>query len=167
MNNTDVTEIISNLWLGNVKISKDINFIKNHNIQYTITIMKNNNITPTQNHLIIPITDKMSCTLNMNPIYDKTSEFINNALKNNVGILVHCKNGHHRSASVIASFMIKYLKTSYHSAVNFIHFLRPLALRRKTCVGHKLFDYYLYVNNKKCDRLCYVYNNIYLCECNK
>lgn len=149
-NEKDVNEIIPNLWLGNCKAAYDKGFLMKYNIKYIITIMENfeepfrlNCIT----YFIIPMNDKKLCSKNMINIFESTTDFIFKALKENSPILVHCKRGHHRSASVIAAYLIKYLKINYVVAINYINFLRPYALIRDTCMSKGLYEYYLYLNN--------------------
>lgn len=165
----DVSEVIPNLWLGNVKAAYNKNFLEKYKIKNILTIMDNfdnNKKFNTIKYLIIPIKDKHSCNTNMIKIFDISTLFIYNSLKNNEGILVHCKQGHHRSASLVVAFLIKYLKTDYQRALQYIKYLRPCAVRRNTCMSNNLFTYYLHINNiQSCDVKCGVDNNIYSCKC--
>ena len=63
-------------------------------------------------------------------------------------ILVHCKRGHHRSGAIIASFLIKYLHLDYDSAVKYINYLRPYAMRRETNMSKHLYAYHLLISNR-------------------
>ena len=165
----DVNEIIPNLWLGNCKAAYDKGFLFKYNIKNIITIMDNfdeqfrfSHIT----YLIIPLSDKNICSKNVFNIFESTNEFIDNSLKCNNPILVHCKRGHHRSASIIAAYLIKYLNINYNVAINYINYLRPLALRRDTCISRGLFSYYLMVNNiKNCEIMCFNHNGKFNCKC--
>ena len=138
----DVDEIIPRLWLGNYKAAYNKNFLEKYQIKHILTIMdsfdynyKYNNI----NYLIIPLKDKQTCPIiNM---FEITNEFIYNALKKKENILIHCKKGHHRSASVVAAFLIKYLEVDYDSAVMYINHIRPCSLRRDTCMTGHLLNY--------------------------
>lgn len=164
---SDVNEIIPNLWLGNYKAAYSKEFLDNYNIKNIITIMdtfdnryKYNNI----NYLCFPLKDEDTCILD--DIFEKTNEFIYNVLKNNEKVLVHCKKGHHRSASIIAAFLMKYLEVDYMAAILYINHLRPCALRRDTCMTNNLFKYHLKLNNiKHCNRVCKSCNNIFYCQC--
>lgn len=166
----DVDEVIPNLWLGNIKSAYNKDFMDKYNIKYVLTIMdsfddkyKYNDIT----YLVVPIKDVNSCSRNMNEIFDISTLFILNALQNNIGILVHCKKGHHRSASIVAAFLIKYLKVNYISSMAYINYLRPCALVRKTCMADNLFSYYTHINNiNDCNKSCGLYKNVYACKCN-
>ncbi|ARF11356.1 dual specificity phosphatase [Klosneuvirus KNV1] len=142
----DVNEVIPNLWLGNCKSAYNHSFLKKYNIKYIITIMdefdekfKYNDI----NYLVIPLKDSDICYIDMFPIFEKTSKFINYALKNNKGVLVHCKNGHHRSAAIVAAFIIKRSNIDYHLAISYIKKLRPCAFKDRKCITEWLHKYYL------------------------
>lgn len=170
-NEKDVNEIIPNLWLGNLKSAYDKQFLDNYKIKNILTVMdefdndyKYNDIT----YLVIPIKDEDTCDKNMINIFDVATLFIFNALKSNESILVHCKKGHHRSAAIVAAFLIKYLKIDYYSSLMYLNNLRPYALVRKTCMSDNLFKYYLHINNIKiCNKLCGIKNRIYACKCTK
>ena len=143
----DVNEIIPNLWLGNYKAAYDKNFLKKYNIKYIVSIMDNfNNNYRYDNiaYLFIPVTDEDVCKLNMIDIFNITTNFISNGLNKNKGVLVHCKQGHHRSASIIAAFLFKHLNMNYTKVINYIRAIRPYALRRNTCISKKMYEYYLY-----------------------
>lgn len=164
----DVNEVIPNLWLGNVKSAYDKSFLDKYNITNVLTIMTDfdnryryNGI----NYFVIPIKDENSCTVNMIGIFDMSTQFIFDALRRKEGILVHCKQGHHRSAAIVAGFLIKYLRVAYLSAILYINYLRPCALVRKTCMSDNLFNYYLYLNNIKCEKVCGFFGGVYICKC--
>lgn len=142
----DVNEVIPNLWLGNLKSAYNFDFLNKYNIKYVITIMdefdenyRYNNI----NYMNIPLKDANICSIdNLFPLFDKTSKFINYALKNNKGILVHCKNGHHRSAAIVSAYLIKNKNIDYNVATSYIRKLRPCALRDRKCITEWLQRYY-------------------------
>lgn len=143
----DVNEIIPNLWLGNFKAAYDRQYLKAYNIRYIVSIMDNfdkryqyDGIT----YLFIPVTDEDTCNANMNNIFEATTKFILTSLHANQGVLVHCKQGHHRSASIVAAFLFQYLNITYATAINYIRKIRPCALRRPTCIQKKLYEYYVY-----------------------
>jgi len=144
----DYNQIVPNLWLGNCKSACNNNFIKKNNIKHIICIM------PKQmqhfNHIKyinIPIKDNNTCDINLQYFFDNITDYIKNCIINNEAVLVHCKRGHHRSATVIAAFLIKYLKIDYITAIYYINYLRPCALRRETCMGNELYKFYLRNNN--------------------
>lgn len=148
----DVDEIIPRLWLGNYKAAYNKNFLEKYQIKHILTIMDFFDLNYKYDdidYLIIPLKDKQTCSISN--MFEKTNEFIYNALKKEENILIHCKKGHHRSASIVAAFLIKYLEIDYNSAVMYINHIRPCSLRRDTCMTQHLLNY-----SKKLDK----YNSI-------
>lgn len=141
----DVNEILPGLWLGNYKSALNLDFINKFNIKNIINITKD---VPTPFPLIkylhIPYDDIDTCGKNLNATFDKTTELIYSTLSKGNGILVHCQRGHHRSASVVAAFLIRYLKIDYFDALKYINAIRPCALKRKSCMVLGLYSYYLH-----------------------
>ena len=98
-NEKDVSEIIPGLWLGNSKSAESRKFIEKYQIKYIINVTKeipnffeNDGIT----YLKIPINDSDVCNIDIDHLFNDSYNFILNALKQNLPILVHCKKGHHR-----------------------------------------------------------------------
>jgi len=162
----DVDEIIPGLWLGNIRSAQDKNFLGKYNIKYIIRLVeekpinKNNNII----YYHFSIKDVNMCN-NLNKFFDITNKIIqDNIHKGN--ILVHCKQGHHRSGTVVAAYLIKRFNLEYKDAVFYINYIRKCALRRDTCMGYGLYEYYLYLKNKTCQNItCKDVNTYYLCSC--
>lgn len=142
----DVNEVVPGLWLGNCNSAYNHEFLNQYNIKYVISIIdkfderfRYNNI----NYMIIPVKDTAICQLDMIPLFDTTSNLIKHALKKNKGVLVHCKNGHHRSATLVAAYLIRDLNMSYESSIAYIKTLRPCALRDRKCILEWLKRYYI------------------------
>lgn len=160
----DVNEIVHGLWLGNLKSAYDKGFLYNYKIKHILTLYEDFDYTKKYkgiNYLIIPIRDKDMCNnVDTNiKLFEQTSEFIYNALKNKENILVHCKKGHHRSGAAVAAFLIKYYKFEYENAIKYINKIRPCALRRDKCMSNDLFKYYLQIKNiKNCNITCQKYD---------
>lgn len=163
----DVDEIIPNLWLGNLKSSSNKNFIDQYKIKNIMSVMNNHHLVQKYdniNYLTIPIRDKYVCDINLNKMLNYTCEYISDCLKNKNPILIHCKNGHHRSGVIVAAFLIKYLNMDYISAVKYINNIRPLALRRDTCMNNHLFEYSEHLKNKICkNKKCNINGYFYCC----
>jgi len=165
----DVNEIIPNLWLGNVKSAYDQAFHSKYNIKYIISVFdefdetkRNKNV----NYILYPIKDSQLCEVDLTHLFKSTGKIIQKALGENNGVLVHCKRGHHRSASVVVAFLIDHLKVDYKTAVKYINKLRPCALRRDSCIGKELYRYYLQINNQKCQNIkCMQEESYNICKC--
>jgi len=143
----DVDLIIPNLWLGNKHAALDENFIRTKNIKYIVNVSDGIHCPfsfITYYH--IPIKDKRMCSeASRHVMYtyiDTALEFITKGLRENVGVLVHCRKGHHRSANIVLLFLMKYLKIGYIPGIIYINNIRPYSLRRNTCVNKWIIDYY-------------------------
>jgi len=139
----DVTEILPNLWLGNYKSSINKNFLIKYNIKCIIRVLPEKlPVYKNIEYINIPLKDKHICNKNINDIFRKCNNIIDNYLKKNQGILVHCKRGHQRSASVIASYIFKKYNLKINDVILYIKERRPLAFSRKTCFLENLLHYY-------------------------
>lgn len=143
----DVDLIIPNLWLGNKKAALDENFIRSNNIKYVVNVTDGIHC-PFQfvTYYHIPIKDKKMCNDELKKVMysyiDTALEFILKGLREHVGVLVHCRKGHHRSANIVLLFLMKYLKIGYIPGIIYINNIRPFSLRRNTCVNKWIIDYY-------------------------
>ncbi|ARF09468.1 dual specificity phosphatase [Indivirus ILV1] len=160
----DVNEIISGLWLGNIKSAYDRGFLYNYKIKHILTLYEefdNSKKYNGINYFIIRIRDKDMCNGNTLDMFEQTNQFILQALKRKENILVHCKKGHHRSGAAVAAFLIKHCKYDYENAIQYINKLRPCALRRDKCMSNDLFKYSLLlkgINIKDCNIQCQKYD---------
>jgi hypothetical protein len=159
LNENDVDLIIPNLWLGNKKAALDESFINSSNIKYIVNVTDGihcpfHYIT----YYHIPIKDKKMCeSKSRNTMYiyiDYAMDFILNGLRENVGVLVHCRKGHHRSANIVLIFLMKYLNIGYIPGTIYINNIRPYALKRNTCVNKWIINYYRkYINEKQIEKV--------------
>ena len=185
----DVDEIVPNLWLGNYESSNSVEFLENNNIRYIIRLVKEFEFDPRDQKIIkdkniivtdfgfiyhrngctyyhFPIADSDMCYKNMNQLFEQTNNIICKKLKNRDKILVHCKKGHHRSATVVGAFLIKHLGIDYIETVIYINSIRKCALRRDACMVHGLFKYFMKINNIECEKIdCFKKDSYYVCSC--
>ena len=146
MSENSADEIIPNLWLGNSMSALNWVFVCKNKIQYIVNIT--NDVPCIFNcvkYLQWAIRDQDICgkCLDLVEIIDRIVDFIHYGLRQNMGVLVHCKEGHHRSASMIMAYLIKYHSFSYHQSRQYIRSKRPSALKRTTCVMDGVQSYYL------------------------
>lgn len=138
-------EIIPRLFLGNYQASLDKNFLEKNNIKYIIRVIPefHNLMFYNVKYIHVPMKDDLICGYQLDGLFNFISDLIYNILVNtNSSILIHCKKGHHRSANMVAAFLIKYRGYSFNEAFNHINKIRPCALRRETCIGIELNKYY-------------------------
>lgn len=115
-----VSEIIPNLWLGNIIISKNKAFYDEHDIKIVINCSKDIpfycNYTK---NIRIPVDDNLKKE-EIDRLYkylDVTSDYINKQLLKNIPILVHCYAGKQRSASIISAYLMKYASMSLKDSI--------------------------------------------------
>uniref|UniRef100_A0A6C0CCD6 Tyrosine specific protein phosphatases domain-containing protein n=1 Tax=viral metagenome TaxID=1070528 RepID=A0A6C0CCD6_9ZZZZ len=129
----NATHILNNIWLGNMEAACDFNFVTKNKI---MDIM---NVTPDgfDNFGFItyhryPIKDE---NINKNLAHralDTGAAIIHKCVRENRPILIHCKRGHHRSATIIMYYLMKYLSFDLSQAIIFIKRKRPKSFRRVT-----------------------------------
>jgi len=148
----NATQIIKNLWVGNYYAALDLEFLHKNNIQYIL------NITPDIpcvhkhiHYLRFGIHDyqlRYQC-VSIETI-DRLVQFIQNGIDNNFGVLVHCKHGHHRSASIILAYLLKHKSLSFDEGCQYIRYKRPQALMKWKYLLIYVYYYYLCINRHMC-----------------
>jgi len=68
------------------------------------------------------------------------ADIIDYAQKMGKAILVHCKRGHHRSASIVVFYLMKYQGMSLVDAICMVKAKRPTAFARETCLLRTLIQ---------------------------
>jgi hypothetical protein len=126
--------IINGIWLGNYNAANDFNFIINNKIKYIINACDiiSNNFSSVK-YLSFPMSDNDICQKNFFKMIIKAAAIINKAISENYSVLIHCKRGHHRSASIVTYYLMMYHNLSLLNAVKLIKNIRPTAFRRISC----------------------------------
>ena len=109
-----VNEIIPNLYLGDLRGALE------NREQFDIIINLSQH-TYTTNCFIYDINIDDNPGVNIIEYVEKCIPIIENGLKENKKILVHCLAGKSRSASIIIGYLIKIQNLNYESAVKFIN----------------------------------------------
>lgn len=138
----DANLIINNIWLGNQIAAHDLNFVTSKFIKNVINVSDDvPNKFDFLDYYSCSIKDSDTCYKNIINVLEKGAEIINYSVKNNNKILVHCKRGHHRSASIVAFYLMKYHNMSLIDAIYVIKNSRPTAFRRINCMMQSLINY--------------------------
>lgn len=133
----NATRITNNIWLGNYKSGYDYNFLKNNNIKYVINVTPDYNKKFKEiNYIDIPIKNKIEYSDILKSYIQPSFLFIDNAVNNNYNVLIYCKRGHKRSATILVYYLTKKYNLSIDNAKNYIRNLRPLALHSKLNIEH-------------------------------
>lgn len=119
------SQITKNIWLGNRYDAIDDDFLRSNNIRYIINAT--NDIITLSNTITyrIPIINHKTFIEQNLYNYEKGVELIENILrKKNGNILIHCKKGHRRSASLVTAFLMKYYQMSFKNALYYVQHRR-------------------------------------------
>ena len=115
MKKNNLDNIIEKVWLGNYIAAEDFDDLKNKNIKKILTIMdesfpknKYEGITYKKINISDTIEENIICH------FGECLKFI----KGEDNILVHCKSGASRSATIVIAFIMWDKKMSYHNALN-------------------------------------------------
>jgi|SaaInlStandDraft_4_1057021.scaffolds.fasta_scaffold19712_1 protein-tyrosine phosphatase len=130
-------EIIPGLWLGN---------------QFSTTIFTGNSVLSIgcnpkksfDNHLKLSLKDSRDSDLKS--ILRDALKFIDNSLKSNNKILVHCKAGMNRSPAVVIAYLVIYKSYNIDDASQFVKIKKPSIQLHK----HYLNDIEEYLCTQNC-----------------
>ena len=104
---------------------------------------------PNITYFHVPIRDSKTCTgrhasrIDYQRIFRDLTGLIDQLLKLPGNTLVHCKRGHHRSAAVVAAYLVRFRGMTYDQAINYIKKFRPFALRKTSCIMNELYKFCL------------------------
>lgn len=130
------------LWLGNMNAAKNYDFIVGCGIKNIINVTTDiPNYFPFVEYLTLPIKDQDACRYNLLNVLEAGADYINKCISKNSSILIHCKRGHHRSASIIAYYLMKYRHYSLENAILLIKSYRATTFRKMTCILKILIKY--------------------------
>jgi dual specificity phosphatase 12 len=118
-------EIIPGLYLGNVQAATDEKLLKQHGITSVLSVVTFDVAVPKHilHHLRISMRDAPE--VDITPVIRKASGFINNALATNSKILVHCRMGKSRSATIVTAQVQKILNIGPRAAMKHVRSKRP------------------------------------------
>ena len=143
INDADI--IINNLWLGNYHSSVNKDFLIKNNIKLVINCSRNLDFLdiPETYKFRIDVHDDLSERTNM-IIYKNLNyviNLINKYLSKNQGVLVHCRAGMQRSATVIAGYLMKINKLNKEKLIKLIKSNRFIAFSPNANYGGLLSKY--------------------------
>ena len=143
MDESDVSEVIPGLWIGNVKSALNEQYREKRNISYIVDTTNKLNALNKLNYLNITVKDKNdNCYDNLTEIYDRTSNFIYEGMKKKKGVLVVCERNYHVSASIVVAFLFKYLHIDYLSGIVYMNSIKKESIVNNSCLLAGLFKYY-------------------------
>jgi protein-tyrosine phosphatase len=120
-NKNYIDEIIPNLFLGDLHGALD----NKNNFDLIINMSQHKYST---NAMIYDINIDDDPSVNIRPYLEQIIPLIEEALKDNKKVLVHCLMGKSRSASVILAYLIKNNKMTFEEAYKFINTKRKFPI---------------------------------------
>lgn len=128
-------QVTPNIWLGDFRGALNRKFLEDNKITYIINAMEEDNqyhYMPDIPYVHLPYRQKHMNDYIGNHFLNFGANILNELMKNNNVVYVHCKKGHHRSASVICAYLIKFEKFNNEDAISFIKDSRDRAFYRDT-----------------------------------
>lgn len=115
------TEIIPNLWIGDIRSALDLTFLKQHKITVIINCTTK---YPFPNHnstqIRVAVRDR-GIQEDIDTMYNylhKIVPVIHKLLQKGERILIHCYAGCHRSVSLVLGFLIRYANMTLQQAID-------------------------------------------------
>lgn len=140
-------KITSHIWLGNIQSSRDINFLKENKINAIVNCTQHEPF-----HSYFQSLPKMRLDVsdhrneeNIEKFYQllpSIVEFIQNQVKNNNIVLIHCYWGFMRSATVVGAYLIKEYKMKPNDVISLIQDKRPQTFSSLYNFNELLFRFY-------------------------
>jgi protein-tyrosine phosphatase len=123
--------VLKNLFLGSVFEASDPWFLTSNKIDLVVNAAQEINIDykkmgfPNIETIRLDYLDLINEDLNQNNKLDNALEQIDDRLKNNKVVLIHCRAGASRGASVVIAYLMKKYNLSFLDAANFLVSKRP------------------------------------------
>ena len=125
-------EIFTNLWLGDIRDSRNSEFI--NSIDVVINCTKNLPfINNSKKSIRVSVEDNLEKEeiASLYKYLEPITKFIHVQLINNKKVFVHCYAGKQRSASVVCAYLMKFMELSYKESTELIkskryHIFTPL-----------------------------------------
>ena len=126
MSYIDYDDITDYLYLGNM------NAVNTTEIDFSLIVNCSKDLDFPNNVkdcIRIPINDDPADSESLLELIKTTNVLvkINNYVKNNKYVLVHCRAGIQRSCALIACYLIKYYNMSPDAAIEYVRYRRPVA----------------------------------------
>lgn len=147
---TTINKIINNIYLGDINGALDKTQLENNNIKNIITVLLGGvPIFDNYNYLIINVIDNDYNFQhnNISKYFTQTNEFIEQSIKKNENVYIHCIAGVSRSATIICAYLIWKYNMTVDEAINKIKEQRSI-VNPNIYFREQLNNYYNELNNK-------------------
>ena len=114
--------IVQNMYLGSLRSAQEVRIYEELNIKHLASIGRELSVVLGDNmkHIQANVDDLPDSDLSM--IFEDVHTFMENALEKGEGILVHCFKGQSRSATIVASYLMKTRGMTRDEAIAFIKY---------------------------------------------
>lgn len=134
---TNISKITENIYLGNKIVAKDITKLDELGITHIVNCADEleyivNSYDNTMDWLWLPMIDCKETGI-VNKYIDISVKYIDDAIKNNNKVLVHCAAGISRSSSIIIAYLMYKNKMSFDNAFEYVK------NKRSCCNPNKAF----------------------------
>lgn len=145
-NREDINEVYKNIYVGNISTACNKKKLKEFGINNIVTAISGvPALYPNDfNYKLVDVLDVKK--QDMIHIFDDTSQFIDNSLKNGNKVYVHCMCGVSRSVAIVCAYLAKKYNIEPIKAVNMIRKNRPIANPNNSFM-QQLENYYISVSN--------------------
>ncbi|GAA5965403.1 hypothetical protein JCM3765_004886 [Sporobolomyces pararoseus] len=117
-------QVIDGLWIGDYQASQDSDLLAQNQIGCIVSAMRQEYDAPGGVDMHRVAVDDTETT-NIAEHFIPTANFIDRALKNGQGVLVHCQAGVSRSTTLVAAYLMSKLGLNVEQAVDKIRSVRP------------------------------------------
>lgn len=120
-----ISQITNNIYLSGVMVAQDINKIKEYNISCIVNCTKTiPNYFDNISYLRVPVDDTNN--QNIEQYFDETYNFIENCIKDNKNVLVHCHAGISRSSTILIAYFMRKNNWDLQKALDFLRSKRSI-----------------------------------------
>lgn len=122
-NQESLTEIDEFLYLGGYSAAVSEEVIGMHGIQHVVQLFV---VEPPRHVKRLEIPIRGGRTTNIEPVLKKALAYIEDAISQKQTVLVHCKHGRNRSASIVIAYLMAKKQWDFETAFNFVYSKRPI-----------------------------------------
>ena len=119
-----ISQITDNIYLSGVMVAQDINKIKEYNISCIVNCTKTIPNYFDITYLRVPVDD--TSNQNIEQYFDETYNFIENCIKENKNVLVHCHAGISRSSTILIAYFMRKNNWNLQHTLNFLRSKRSI-----------------------------------------
>lgn len=121
----DISKINENLYISDISPIYDLRFLKETGITHILTTVLGIEPQFPNDFKYMTVNSRDTETEDLQQYFNKTSKYIDEAIKNNGKILVHCSYGISRSATIIIAYFI-WKGYSFEKAYNLVKSKREI-----------------------------------------